>query len=73
MITKKARKDEQIDIFTGDAFLYSMIATNDRKMTMDEVVMFYNQRGKTEREFDALKNDFGWKGLAFSKLRFAIS
>jgi len=27
-----------------------------------------NGRGKTEREFDALKNNFGWNGLAFSKL-----
>jgi len=68
VVTKQARKDGQIDIFTGDAYLYSMIITNDREMTMDEVVIFYNQRGKTEREFDTLKNDFGWKGLAFSKL-----
>lgn len=68
VVTKKARKDGQIDIFTGDAFLYSMIITNDREMAIDEVVIFYNQRGKTEREFDALKNDFGWKQLAFSKL-----
>ena len=68
VITKQAKKNKQVDIFTGDAFFYSMILTNDRTMTMDEVVIFYNQRGKTEREFDVLKNDFGWKGLAFSKL-----
>jgi len=68
IVTKQARKDGQIDIFTGDAFFYSMIITNDRVMTKDEVVIFYNQRGKTEREFDVLKNDFGWRGLAFSKL-----
>ena len=37
-------------------------------MTDDEVVFFYNQRGKQEREFDTLKNDFGWKKLPFSKL-----
>ena len=29
---------------------------------------FYNQRGKQEREFDILKNDFIWNKMPFSKL-----
>ena len=29
---------------------------------------FYNQRGAIEKEFDVLKNDFGWNNLPFSKL-----
>lgn len=35
---------------------------------MDDVVYFYNQRGAIEKEFDVLKNDFGWKRLPFSRL-----
>ncbi len=45
-----------------------MIVTNDMIKTMDQVVCFYNQRGKIEREFDVPKNDFGWNHLLFSKL-----
>lgn len=37
-------------------------------MTKDEVAYFYSQRGSIEKEFDVLKNDFGWKNLPFSKL-----
>lgn len=32
------------------------------------MVSFYNQRGAIEKEFDVLKNDFGWNNLPFSKL-----
>lgn len=42
--------------------------TNDLEMTDDEVVLFYNARGAEEREFDILKNDFGWDKMPFSKL-----
>ncbi len=30
--------------------------------------MFYKQRGAIEKEFDVLKNDFGWNNMPFSKL-----
>ncbi len=68
VVTKEARRDEQLDLFTNEACLYSAIITNDFEKTDDEVVFYYNQRGKQEREFDALKNDFGWSKLPFSKL-----
>ena len=55
-------------MFTGEAYNYSPILTNDFKMTDDEVVYFYNARGAQEREFDVLKNDFGWNKMPFSKL-----
>lgn len=29
---------------------------------------FYNQRGNSEKNFDALKNDFGWRLLPFSNM-----
>ncbi len=68
IITKTAKSNKQINLFTNEAMMYSVIVTNDWEVSKDEVVMFYNQRGKTEREFDVLKNDFGWKKLPFSHL-----
>ncbi|QGY43471.1 IS1380 family transposase [Maribellus comscasis] len=68
VVTKEARRDGQLNLFTGEAYNYSPILTNDFDKTDDEVVIFYNQRGKEEREFDVLKNDFGWNKLPFSKM-----
>lgn len=68
VVTKEARKDGQLNIFTGEAYNYSPVMTNDFEMTDDEVVFFYNARGAEEKEFDILKNDFGWNKMPFSKL-----
>jgi hypothetical protein len=68
IVTKEPRDDGQINMFTGEAFNYRGILTNDFESTNDEVVIFYNQRGAVEREFDVLKNDFGWNNMPFSKL-----
>jgi hypothetical protein len=68
VITKEPRDDGQINMFTGEAFNYRGILTNDFESTDDQVVIFYNQRGATERQFDILKNDFGWNNMPFSKI-----
>lgn len=68
VVTKEARRDGQVNLFTGEAYNYNAILTNDFEMTDDQVVFFYNARGAKEREFDVLKNDFGWDNLPFSKL-----
>lgn len=68
VITKETRDDGQINMFTGEACNYRGILTNDFESSNDEVVIFYNQRGAIEREFDVLKNDFGWNNMPFSKL-----
>lgn len=68
VVTKIERSDKQLDLFTNEAYKYSAILTNDYEMTKDEVAYFYNQRGAIEKEFDVLKNDFGWNNLPFSKL-----
>lgn len=68
VVTKEVRRDGQINLFTGEAYNYSSILTNDFEITDDEVVYFYNARGAQEREFDVLKNDFGWNNMPFSKL-----
>jgi len=68
VVTKTKRKDKQTNLFTGDDFLYSAILTNNTSKPMEDIVSFYNQRGTIEKEFDVLKNDFGWKHMPFSKL-----
>lgn len=68
IVSKIERNDKQVNMFTKDAFLYSAILTNDYDLSINEVVEFYNQRGAIEKEFDILKNDFGWKNLPFSML-----
>lgn len=68
VVTKEARDDGQVNIFTGEAFNYQAILTNDFNLTNNEVVHFYNARGACEREFDELKNDFGWSKMPFSKI-----
>src|SRR5690606_23404542 len=39
-----------------------------QEMTANEIVHVYNQRGAAEKEFDVLKDDFGWNKLPFSFL-----
>lgn len=68
VVTKIKRRDGQVNMFTEEDCIYSAIITNDEGLSDDQVVFFYNQRGKIEREFDVLKNDFGWGSLPFSKL-----
>jgi len=70
VVTKEKRDDGQVNLFTREAFNYSTIITNDYEMTADQIVFFYNQRGAIEREFDVLKNDFGWDNMPFSKLEY---
>lgn len=68
IITKENREDGQVNSFTGEACTYSIIITNDFDSEIDQVVFYYNNRGTIEREFDVLKNDFGWQKLPFSSL-----
>ena len=55
--------DPQLDLFTGDHFIYRCILTNDHESPEKEVIEYYNQRGGSEKNFDILNNDFGWKHL----------
>lgn len=70
MVVKRKRKeDKQLDLFTADAFEYHAILTNNKTLSAEEVGHFYNHRGNMEKQFDILKNDFGWKHMPFSKLK----
>ncbi len=68
VVMKMPRKDGQTNLFTNEAFLYKAIITNDYEMSDIEIFNFYNQRGASEKEFDVLKNDFGWNNIPFSNL-----
>lgn len=52
----------------GGTYAYKMIITNDMTSSAKELVEFYNQRGTSERNFDTMKNDFGWKLPPFSNM-----
>lgn len=58
----------QLDIFTNDTYIYRAILTNDHHSTEKEVIEYYNARGTSEKIFDEMNNDFGWKKLPFSFL-----
>lgn len=66
VIMREKSDDNQIDMFTGDTFIYRTILTSDWQSTEKEVVEYYNQRGNSEKLFDVMNNDFGWKHLPCS-------
>ncbi len=68
VIMREKGNSTQIDAFTGDTFIYRSILTNDWQSTEKEIIEYYNQRGVSEKTFDIMNNDFGWKHLPFSFL-----
>ena len=68
IVKRRPRKDGQINLITQDAFDYRAILTNDTVQSTEEIVQFYGKRGNMERQFDVLKNDFGWQKMPFSTL-----
>ena len=57
----------QSDLF-GPLYTYHCILTNDRLSTEKDIIVFYNARGESEKNFDIQNNDFGWAHLPFSFL-----
>ena len=68
VVSRIPREDKQINLFTGEAYVYRSILTNDRKTSAKSIIAFYNQRGESERLFDVMNNDFGWTHLPCSYL-----
>lgn len=68
VIIREKTNSPQIDVFTKDTMKYRTILTNDWDSSEQEVIQYYNQRGKSEKVFDVMNNDFGWKRLPFSFL-----
>lgn len=68
LVTRKKRSDQQVNLFTQDCYEYRAVITNDQSLNVKEGLSFYQHRGAVERQFDVLKNDFGWKQIPFSHL-----
>lgn len=68
IVKRSPKKVQQIDVITQDANEYRAILTNNMDYSIQEVARFYNHRGNMERQFDIMKNDFGWNQLPFSKM-----
>jgi hypothetical protein len=69
VVKRKLKEDGQYDVFTQDAYEYRAILTNNNDYTAKQIALFYNHRGNMEKQFDILKNDFGWNNMPFSKLQ----
>ena len=68
IVKRKPTSDGQINLFTQDHYEYRAILTNNNQWSAVEIARFYNHRGNMEKQFDILKNDFGWNYMPFSKL-----
>jgi len=68
VVMREKSNDSQLDLFEGEKFKYRCILTNDRQSTEKEIIEYYNQRGSSEKIFDVLNNDFGWKHLPTSNM-----
>ena len=61
-------KTGQTSAFSGDANKYMFIITNDWDISDKEAILFYNNRGNSERVFDIQNNDFNWNSMPHSFL-----
>lgn len=68
LVKKKLRKDGQVNLFTNEPYDYYAIITNDFTTPLQDAINFYYQRGRSEKQFDIAKNDFGWNYPPFSDL-----
>ncbi len=68
VIMREKSSDNQLNLFTKDTYIYRSILTNDHESTEKDVIEYYNARGASEKIFDEMNNDFGWKHLPFSFL-----
>jgi len=70
VVMREKSDDPQLDLFTGDNFIYRCILTNDWDSSEKEVIEYYNGRGSSEKTFDIQNNDFGWGHLPCSDLHY---
>jgi hypothetical protein len=68
VIMREKTTNNQVDAFTGDTFKYRSIITSDWENTEKQIIEYYNNRGTSEKIFDVMNNDFGWKRMPFSFL-----
>jgi hypothetical protein len=69
VVSREKNNTGQTNVIFNDNFIYRAIATNDWATSNKDVIEYYNQRGASEKIFDEMNNDFGWKNLPFSYLQ----
>ena len=67
VVMREIREDGQLDLFDGK-YIYRCILTNDWEGTEEDIILFYNDRGSSEKLFDVMNNDFGWNHLPCSDM-----
>jgi Transposase DDE domain group 1 len=65
VVTRTLRKDSQADLFSGKAYNYYGIITNNEVFTNNEVIKFYNDRGDAENSNRYFLNDFNAHHMPF--------
>lgn len=68
VVSRIKRSDGQGNLFSGGAYTWRAILTNDTQTSPEQIIAFYNKRGASERIFDVMNNDFGWSKLPCSFL-----
>jgi hypothetical protein len=68
VVTRKLRKDLQVDMLSNGAYTYQGILTNDKQDTEKGVIEFYNKRGDAENSNRYMLNDFNLHHLPFPDL-----
>jgi hypothetical protein len=68
VVMREKTTNIQIDLLRQDTYKYRLILTNDWENTEKEIIEYYNNRGTSEKIFDVMNNDFGWKKMPFSFL-----
>ena len=68
VIMREKSNNAQLDLFTGDNFIYRSILTNDKESSEKEIIEYFNMRGASEKLFDIQNNDFGWRRLPSSDM-----
>ena len=61
--------DAEPEPLFGTDYVYRCIVTNDWDSHERDIIVYYNRRGASERNFDCQNNDFGWGHLPFSFLK----
>ena len=60
--------EEMEELNKASRYRFFCILTNDRAHTEEEIIEIYNRRGKVEKVFDQMNNDFNWSHLPSSFL-----
>ncbi len=68
LITEENPEAESEGLF-GTEYIYRCIVTNDWSNSERDIILYYNKRGASERNFDCQNNDFGWAHMPFSFLK----